>query len=95
MTMAVTNSTIVMNQETPPQGRPKNRGSISSLPQESKRTPEPTETLIQLLTGSFPIGRPRRESDQSVLFSIGIKKEWSIPLLPYMHSWCAQRRNSL
>lgn len=45
--MAATNSTVVTNEETPHQGRPKNRDSIISLHQEFKRALGHTETLIQ------------------------------------------------
>ena len=45
--MAATNSTVVTNQETPHQGRPKNRGSILCLHEEIKRALRHIETLIQ------------------------------------------------
>jgi hypothetical protein len=49
MTMAVTNSTIVTIQE-----RPKNRGSIFSIPQESKRALGSTETYSMDTGVCFP-----------------------------------------
>jgi len=51
--MAATNSTVVTNQETPHQGRPKNQGSIFSFHQEFKQALGHIETLIQWIPRSL------------------------------------------
>lgn len=93
--MAATNSTVVTNQETPHQGRPKNRGSIFSFHQEFKQALGHIETLIQWIPRSLsPYGGGVVNLTTQFRLVSGLRMSGDIPPPPHMLSWCAQRRTS-
>jgi hypothetical protein len=81
--VAVINSTVVTNQETPHQGRLRNRDLIYGKAKKFFTSPKVQtgsgahRDCYSVGTGvSFPTGRPGPESDHSPPFGIGIKNEW-------------------